>query len=83
MGRPVVSDLTRLTHLSHFVDDLANNAHNIRAPYVGSTAFAHKGGMHVNAVQKIAHSFEHVARPPSGTASASSSPNSRASRTCS
>lgn len=61
MDRPVVADLGRLTHLSHFVDDLANNAHNIRAPYVGSTAFAHKGGMHVNAVQKVAHSFEHIA----------------------
>jgi 2-isopropylmalate synthase len=61
MDRPVASDLSRLTHLSHFVDDLANSAHNIRAPYVGSTAFAHKGGMHVNAVQKVAHSFEHIA----------------------
>ncbi len=61
MGRPVVADLSQLTRLSHFVDDLANNAHNIRAPYVGATAFAHKGGMHVNAVQKIAHSFEHIA----------------------
>lgn len=60
MERPVIADLSRLTHLAHFVDDLANCAHNIRAPYVGSTAFAHKGGMHVNAVQKVAHSFEHV-----------------------
>jgi 2-isopropylmalate synthase len=61
MGRPVVPDLGRLTPLSLFVDDLANCAHNSRAPYVGSSAFAHKGGMHVNAVQKVAHSFEHVA----------------------
>jgi len=60
MGCPVVADISQLTHLAHFVDDLANCAHNIRAPYVGSTAFAHKGGMHVNAVQKVAHSFEHV-----------------------
>jgi len=62
MNRPVVEDISRLSHLAHFVDDLANNDHNIRAPYVGATAFAHKGGMHVNAVQKIAHSFEHI--PP-------------------
>ncbi len=62
MGYPVVEDLEKLTHLAHFVDDLANQTHNIRAPYVGSTAFAHKGGMHVNAVQKVAHSFEHI--PP-------------------
>lgn len=60
MNRPVVDDIEKLTHLAHFVDDLANCAHNIRAPYVGATAFAHKGGMHVNAVQKVAHSFEHI-----------------------
>ncbi|MBP6601039.1 MAG: citramalate synthase [Verrucomicrobiales bacterium] len=61
MNRPVIRDVAQLTHLAHFVDDLANCAHNIRAPYVGATAFAHKGGMHVNAVQKVAHSFEHIA----------------------
>ncbi|MDF1861047.1 MAG: citramalate synthase [Verrucomicrobiales bacterium] len=60
MERPVVENIERLTGLAHFVDDLANCAHNIRAPYVGATAFAHKGGMHVNAVQKVAHSFEHI-----------------------
>ncbi|MDF1810667.1 MAG: citramalate synthase [Verrucomicrobiales bacterium] len=60
MGRPVVDDISMLTDVSHFVDELANCAHNIRAPYVGATAFAHKGGMHVNAVQKVAHSFEHI-----------------------
>lgn len=60
MDRPVVPNIDKLTGLAHFVDDLANCAHNIRAPYVGATAFAHKGGMHVNAVQKVAHSFEHV-----------------------
>ena len=60
MDRPVVRDISELKTISRFVDDLANCEHNIRAPYVGSTAFAHKGGMHVNAVQKVAHSFEHV-----------------------
>jgi len=60
MDRPVVKDISQLTPLSLFVDDLANSAHNSRAPYVGTSAFAHKGGMHVNAVQKVAHSFEHV-----------------------
>lgn len=60
MDRPVVENINQLTGISRFVDDLANCAHNIRAPYVGATAFAHKGGMHVNAVQKVAHSFEHV-----------------------
>ncbi len=52
--------LDRLTWISHFVDELANNAHNERAPYVGRTAFAHKGGMHVNAVQKLSRTYEHI-----------------------
>jgi len=60
MGIPVVPDLTRLRELSLFVDELANCQHDIRAPYVGSTAFAHKGGIHVNAVQKLARSYEHI-----------------------
>jgi 2-isopropylmalate synthase len=52
--------LHRLREVSQFVDEIANVRHDPRQPWVGSTAFAHKGGMHVNAVQKIAHSFEHV-----------------------
>ena len=60
MGISVVQDLTQLTALSKFVDDLANLAHFPRAPFVGSTAFSHKGGTHVNAVQKLARSYEHV-----------------------
>ncbi|NBQ65843.1 MAG: citramalate synthase, partial [Verrucomicrobia bacterium] len=34
--------------------------HDPRAPFVGRTAFAHKGGMHVNAVNKLSASFEHI-----------------------
>ena len=60
MGIPVAADLTRLRELSLFVDELANSQHDIRAPYVGATAFAHKGGIHVNAVQKLARSYEHI-----------------------
>lgn len=60
MGMPVVPDMERLTGLAHFVDDLANCSSDVRAPFIGSTAFAHKGGMHVNAVQKNARSFEHI-----------------------
>ena len=60
LGLPVVPDLTRLRELSLFVDELANVPHNIRAPYVGSAAFTHKGGQHVHAVQKLASSYEHV-----------------------
>ncbi len=53
-------DLTRLRELSAFVDELANVPHHIRAPYVGSAAFTHKGGLHVHAVQKLARSYEHI-----------------------
>ena len=56
----VVADLTKLKELSYFVDEVSNNAHHHRAPFVGRTAFSHKGGMHVNAVQKVAHSYEHI-----------------------
>ncbi|MGI8605056.1 MAG: citramalate synthase [Verrucomicrobiales bacterium] len=61
LGHQLVPDLTRLTPLSHFVDEMANNVPNPRAPFVGAAAFAHKGGMHVNAVQKLARSYEHIA----------------------
>ena len=54
--------LVELKSVSSFVDDLANVRHNRRAPFVGDSAFAHKGGMHVNAVQKDPRTFEHV--PP-------------------
>jgi 2-isopropylmalate synthase len=64
MGIKVVPDLSKMQDLSFFVDELSNNPHFIRAPFVGRTAFAHKGGMHVNAVQKVAHSYEHI-RPES------------------
>jgi len=52
--------LKTLCELSQFVDDLANRRHDNGAPYVGLSAFAHKGGMHVNAVQKNPVSFEHI-----------------------
>lgn len=54
------ASLPLLKDLSQFVDEIANIRHDTRQPWVGATAFAHKGGMHVNAVQKIAHSFEHI-----------------------
>lgn len=60
MGLEVVPRLEGLQALSHFVDDVSNNPHFARAPFVGRTAFAHKGGMHVNAVQKLARSYEHI-----------------------
>jgi 2-isopropylmalate synthase len=52
--------LRKLKDLSQFVDEIANVRHNPRLPWVGSAAFSHKGGQHVNAVQKLARSYEHV-----------------------
>ncbi len=60
LGISCVNDLSQLSNLAFFVDEAANMAPNPRAPYIGRTCFAHKGGMHVNAVQKIAHSYEHI-----------------------
>ncbi len=52
--------LAQLREVSQFVDQIANQRHDPRQPWVGSTAFAHKGGMHVDAVKKVASSFEHI-----------------------
>ena len=60
MNRQAVTDVSKMRDLSFFVDDVSNNPHFARAPFVGRTAFAHKGGMHVNAVQKLARTYEHI-----------------------
>jgi 2-isopropylmalate synthase len=52
--------LALLTELSQFVDETANLRPNPRLPWVGTAAFSHKGGTHVNAVQKVLHSYEHA-----------------------
>jgi 2-isopropylmalate synthase len=52
--------LSKLKELSQFVDEIANMRHNPRLPWVGAAAFAHKGGTHVNAVQKLTSSYEHI-----------------------
>jgi len=53
--------LSDITPLSLYVSEVANLPPNDRAPYVGTAAFAHKGGMHVDAVLKRPDSFEHTA----------------------
>jgi 2-isopropylmalate synthase len=64
MGRRCLPDesLARLTEVSRTVSEVANLAPDPHAPYVGVSAFAHKGGVHVAAVEKAAESYEHV--PP-------------------
>ncbi len=50
-----------LTELSRFVYETANMSYRASQPFVGTSAFAHKGGMHVHAVSKAAESYEHIA----------------------
>jgi 2-isopropylmalate synthase len=52
--------LRQLREVSQYVDEIANLRHSPRQPWVGSSAFSHKGGTHVNAVQKVARSYEHI-----------------------
>ncbi|MGL4370757.1 MAG: citramalate synthase [Spirochaetota bacterium] len=49
-----------LTEASRFVSETANLAHNDKAPFVGSSAFAHKGGIHVSAINKDSRTYEHI-----------------------
>ena len=60
--RPSVprASLAQLKELSQFVDETANIRPNPRLPWVGAAAFSHKGGTHVNAVQKVIRSYEHI-----------------------
>jgi 2-isopropylmalate synthase len=50
-----------LTELSRFVYETANLHLRINQPFVGQSAFAHKGGMHVHAIAKATSSYEHIA----------------------
>ena len=62
MGIDCVTDeqLQSLKDVSAFVDELANRAHWNQQPFVGKSAFAHKGGVHVSAVRKNALTYEHI-----------------------
>jgi 2-isopropylmalate synthase len=52
--------LRRLSEVSHFVAAIANINPDTHAPYVGRSAFAHKGGIHVAAIAKVAASYQHI-----------------------
>ena len=62
MGLDCVSDknLAKLTEGARFVAELCNVSPDAHQPYVGRNAFAHKGGMHISAVEKDPKTFEHV-----------------------
>ncbi|MFN8521240.1 MAG: citramalate synthase [Chloroflexota bacterium] len=53
-------DVTDLTNLSRTVAEIANQVPNDYQPYVGRSAFAHKGGVHGAAVAKVERSYQHV-----------------------
>ncbi len=52
--------LRKLRELSRYVDEIANLSHRKWQAYVGDSAFAHKGGVHVDAVAKVPRSYEHI-----------------------
>jgi 2-isopropylmalate synthase len=53
-------NLSKLAGVSRFVSEIANLPHNKYQPYVGASAFAHKGGIHVSAVQRNPETYEHI-----------------------
>jgi 2-isopropylmalate synthase len=54
------ANLAKLREVSRYVDELANLPNRKRQPYVGDSAFAHKGGIHVDAVAKTPLTYEHI-----------------------
>ncbi len=56
----VGQNIDQLYSTSRLVDELANLPHNRYQPYVGESAFAHKGGIHVSAVQRNPMTYEHI-----------------------
>jgi len=62
MGIDCIPDdkLKELTHVSHFISEISNMRQRPDQPYVGESSFAHKGGMHINAVMKNCLTYEHI-----------------------
>jgi 2-isopropylmalate synthase len=62
MGHDCITDdqLRTLTETARYVSELANLNLDAQLPYVGHSAFAHKGGMHVNALIKSEESYQHI-----------------------
>jgi len=56
----VAKNVDHLYETARFVDELANLPHNRYQPYIGESAFAHKGGIHVSAVQRNPLTYEHI-----------------------
>ena len=54
------ANLKNLTRVSHFISEISNMRVKNDQPFVGESAFAHKGGMHINAIMKNPHTYEHI-----------------------
>ncbi|MFW6036620.1 MAG: citramalate synthase [Desulfonatronovibrio sp.] len=54
------NNLSLLTNVAHYVAEIANLGAFHRQPFVGRSAFAHKGGIHVSAVRRNARTYEHI-----------------------
>jgi 2-isopropylmalate synthase len=62
MGIDCISDeqLSKLTEVAHYVSELANLSLDSHLPYVGSSAFGHKAGLHISGVIKYEPSYQHI-----------------------
>jgi 2-isopropylmalate synthase len=54
------NELVKLREVSRFVNEISNLRHFKRQPFVGDSAFAHKGGIHVSAIRKRPETYEHI-----------------------
>ncbi len=62
MGIDCLTDaqLAKLSEVSHYVSEMANFVPDACLPYVGSSAFSHKAGLHVSGLRKWADSYQHI-----------------------
>jgi 2-isopropylmalate synthase len=62
MGHAVVPEesMRHLTEASQYIDEIANQAPNPFAPFVGEGCFTHKGGQHVDAMMKASYTYQHI-----------------------
>jgi 2-isopropylmalate synthase len=62
LGLKCITDdqMKRLREVSRFVNEIANMRHFKRQPFVGDSAFAHKGGIHVSAIRRRSETYEHI-----------------------
>jgi len=62
LGIDCISDsqLAKLTEVAHYVSEVANLSPDSHLPYVGSSAFGHKAGLHISGISKSVQSYQHI-----------------------